>query len=122
MDDYLNMNEDGIRTNKELVLLWDEKTVEPQGTIEWLKGSWFSGHHHIRIHKRMIQWNLEEVKLVSKMKSENHDESNVVCQCSNANIFCKAPFYFRYLNQILYHSMNKTFMVERLTEVLIFQG
>ncbi|CAG9533229.1 unnamed protein product [Cercopithifilaria johnstoni] len=61
MDDYLNMNEDGIRTNKELVLLWGEKTVEPQGTIEWLKGSWFSGHHHIRIHKRMVQWDLKEV-------------------------------------------------------------
>ncbi|KAL4003667.1 Cyclic nucleotide-binding domain family protein [Acanthocheilonema viteae] len=54
MDDYLNMNEDGIRTNKELILLWNEKTVEPQGTIEWLKGSWFSGHHHIRIDKRMV--------------------------------------------------------------------
>ncbi|VDM09422.1 unnamed protein product [Wuchereria bancrofti] len=61
MDDYLNMNEDGIRTNKELILLWDEKTVEPQGTIEWLKGSWFSGHHHVRIHKRMVQWNLKKV-------------------------------------------------------------
>ncbi|KAM3722647.1 Patatin-like phospholipase domain-containing protein [Dirofilaria immitis] len=61
MDDYLNMNEDSIRTSKELILLWDEKTVEPQGTIEWLKGSWFSGHHHIRIHKRMVQWNLEKV-------------------------------------------------------------
>ncbi|EFO23887.2 hypothetical protein LOAG_04599 [Loa loa] len=61
MDDYLNMNEDGIRTNKELILLWDEKTVEPQGTIEWLKGSWFSGHHHIRIHKRMVQWDLKKV-------------------------------------------------------------
>ncbi|VDK77344.1 unnamed protein product, partial [Onchocerca ochengi] len=61
MDDYLNMNEDSIRTNKELILLWNEKTVEPRGTIEWLKGSWFSGHHHIRIHKRMVQWNLKEV-------------------------------------------------------------
>ncbi|VDO72710.1 unnamed protein product [Onchocerca flexuosa] len=61
MDDYLNMNEDSIRTNKELILLWDEKTVEPRGTIEWLKGSWFSGHHHIRIHKRMVQWNLKKV-------------------------------------------------------------
>lgn len=63
MDEYLNMNEDGIRTNKELVLLWDEKTVEPQRTIEWLKESWFSGHHHIRIHKRMVQWGLKKVQL-----------------------------------------------------------
>ncbi|VDK77114.1 unnamed protein product [Litomosoides sigmodontis] len=61
MDDYLKMNEDGIRTNKELILLWDEKTVQPQGTIEWLKGSWFSGHHHIRIYKRMVQWDLKKV-------------------------------------------------------------
>ncbi|VDN04401.1 unnamed protein product [Thelazia callipaeda] len=61
MDDYLNMRKDGIRTNKELILLWDERTVEPRGTIEWLKGSWFSGHHHIRIPKRMVQWDLEKV-------------------------------------------------------------
>lgn len=71
MDDYLNMNEDGIRTNKELILLWDEKTVEPQGTIEWLKGSWFSGHHHIRIHKRMVQWDLKKVEFSFKMRKLN---------------------------------------------------
>ncbi|MCP9257513.1 Neuropathy target esterase [Dirofilaria immitis] len=39
----------------------EQSLVKPQGTIEWLKGSWFSGHHHIRIHKRMVQWNLEKV-------------------------------------------------------------
>uniref|UniRef100_F1KRB4 NTE family protein n=2 Tax=Ascaris TaxID=6251 RepID=F1KRB4_ASCSU len=57
MEEFLSINPDWVRTNKELILLWDEDTVAPQGTIEWLKGSWFSGHHHIRCPKRMTQWN-----------------------------------------------------------------
>ncbi|VDN28353.1 unnamed protein product [Gongylonema pulchrum] len=61
MDDYMNLNQDGIRTNRELLLLWDSTTAEPRGTIEWLKGSWFSGHHHIRMPKRMVQWDLKQV-------------------------------------------------------------
>ncbi|VDM42044.1 unnamed protein product [Toxocara canis] len=61
MEEFLSINPDWIRTNKELILLWNEETVAPQGTIEWLKGSWFSGHHHIRCPKRMTQWNLPTV-------------------------------------------------------------
>ncbi|VDK48930.1 unnamed protein product, partial [Anisakis simplex] len=57
MEEFLSINPDWVRTNKELILLWDEETIAPQGTIEWLKGSWFSGHHHIRCPKRMKQWN-----------------------------------------------------------------
>lgn len=48
MRELLNMNQDGVRTNKELILLWPEDTQTPSGTLEWLKNSYFSGHHHIR--------------------------------------------------------------------------
>ena len=48
MRELLNMNQDGVRTNKELILLWPEDTETPSGTLEWLKNSYFSGHHHIR--------------------------------------------------------------------------
>ncbi|UMM24809.1 hypothetical protein L5515_004871 [Caenorhabditis briggsae] len=57
MKDLMSMNQDGVRTNKELILLWPESTKTPSGTIEWLKNSYFSGHHHIRAPKRMLQWN-----------------------------------------------------------------
>lgn len=63
MDEYLRMNQDGIRTNKELILLWDEDTDTPRGTMEWLKGNWFSGHHHVRGGKRMFQWAEQKVNL-----------------------------------------------------------
>ncbi|KAF1761098.1 hypothetical protein GCK72_009352 [Caenorhabditis remanei] len=57
MRELMSMNQDGVRTNKELILLWPESTKTPSGTIEWLKNSYFSGHHHIRAPKRMLQWN-----------------------------------------------------------------
>jgi len=57
IDEHLRLNrDDGIRTRKELVLLWREDVKSPEGTVEWLKGSWFSGHYHVRTHKRMYQW------------------------------------------------------------------
>ncbi|KAI1729156.1 patatin-like phospholipase domain-containing protein [Ditylenchus destructor] len=52
LDEHLKMNQDGIRTRKELVLLWKEEVQAPSGTFEWLKGSWFSGHYHIRAPNR----------------------------------------------------------------------
>uniref|UniRef100_A0A0K0F7K1 Neuropathy target esterase sws (inferred by orthology to a D. melanogaster protein) n=1 Tax=Strongyloides venezuelensis TaxID=75913 RepID=A0A0K0F7K1_STRVS len=56
VDEHMMMNQDGIRTCKELVLLWDENVKSPKGTYNWLKGSYFSGHHHVRMNKRMLQW------------------------------------------------------------------
>lgn len=50
------MNQDGIRTRKELVLLWKENIEHPKDTVKWLKGSWFSGHYHIRAPNRMFKW------------------------------------------------------------------
>ncbi|TKR68373.1 hypothetical protein L596_024363 [Steinernema carpocapsae] len=66
VEEHLNMNQDGIRTNKELILLWKEGTLGPTGTFEWLKGSWFSGHHHVRTPKRMRQW--DGIDLVHREK------------------------------------------------------
>ncbi|KAI6202346.1 hypothetical protein M3Y96_00938500 [Aphelenchoides besseyi] len=57
IEDHLNMNQDGIRTTKKLILLWREDTAHPSDTFEWLKGSWFSGHYHVRAPDRMFQWN-----------------------------------------------------------------
>uniref|UniRef100_A0A914WFW7 lysophospholipase n=1 Tax=Plectus sambesii TaxID=2011161 RepID=A0A914WFW7_9BILA len=58
LGDQLSFGQDGIRTNKELILLWKEGTEGPTGTFEWLKaGGWFSGHHHVRAPNRMYQWN-----------------------------------------------------------------
>jgi hypothetical protein len=59
------MNQDGIRTTKKLVLLWKEDTENPEGTFEWLKGSWFSGHYHLRANNRMFQWNWKVTNLVN---------------------------------------------------------
>ncbi|GMT19677.1 hypothetical protein PFISCL1PPCAC_10974 [Pristionchus fissidentatus] len=59
MEEQFAMTGDGIRTNKELILLWPEDTVCPSGTYEWLKCGWFSGHHHIRAPGRMFQWSSE---------------------------------------------------------------
>lgn len=52
------MRQDGIRTRKELILLWPEDILCPNGTIEWLMDSegWFSSHYHIRAKNRMRQW------------------------------------------------------------------
>uniref|UniRef100_A0A0N5AG90 Cyclic nucleotide-binding domain-containing protein n=1 Tax=Syphacia muris TaxID=451379 RepID=A0A0N5AG90_9BILA len=76
MEEYLNSNPDGIRTNKELVLLWDENTVAPSGTIEWLKERWFSGHHHIRCPSRMKQWCDVKVSVDEKLVVDYY-QSNV---------------------------------------------
>ncbi|KAE9551779.1 hypothetical protein FO519_005016 [Halicephalobus sp. NKZ332] len=54
-EEHLKMNQDGIRTRKELILLWNMKTEQPKGTYEWLKGSWFSGHYHVRAPFRMYR-------------------------------------------------------------------
>uniref|UniRef100_A0AC34Q9K7 Uncharacterized protein n=1 Tax=Panagrolaimus sp. JU765 TaxID=591449 RepID=A0AC34Q9K7_9BILA len=54
-EEHLKMNQDGIRTRKELILLWNMKTEQPKGTYEWLKGSWFSGHYHVRAPFRMFR-------------------------------------------------------------------
>ncbi len=56
MEEHFNLAQEGIRTSKELILLWktDDGRV-PTGTFEWLKaGSWFSGHHHLRAPARMF--------------------------------------------------------------------
>ncbi|KAL3089517.1 hypothetical protein niasHS_006901 [Heterodera schachtii] len=54
IDDHLKMSHDGLRSRKELVLLWRSDVSYPKGTFEWLKGSWFSGHYHIRAPDRMF--------------------------------------------------------------------
>uniref|UniRef100_A0A914HBH3 Neuropathy target esterase sws n=1 Tax=Globodera rostochiensis TaxID=31243 RepID=A0A914HBH3_GLORO len=54
IDDHLKMSHDGLRSRKELVLLWRHDVFCPKGTFEWLKGSWFSGHYHVRAPDRMF--------------------------------------------------------------------
>uniref|UniRef100_A0A8R1YTX5 cNMP binding protein n=2 Tax=Pristionchus pacificus TaxID=54126 RepID=A0A8R1YTX5_PRIPA len=73
MEEQFAMTGDGIRTNKELILLWPEDTVCPNGTYEWLKCGCFSGHHHIRAPGRMFQWNNEtspDVPVTAKTPSQ----------------------------------------------------
>uniref|UniRef100_A0A8L8KIN4 Swiss cheese n=1 Tax=Heligmosomoides polygyrus TaxID=6339 RepID=A0A8L8KIN4_HELPZ len=60
MRELLSTNQDGARTNKELILLWPENTQSPSGTHEWLKDTYYSGHHHIRAPKRMFQWSVKK--------------------------------------------------------------
>ena len=60
LEEHMKMNQDGIRTRKELILLWSEHDESPRNTYEWLKGSWFSGHYHVRAPERMFQ-HLDEV-------------------------------------------------------------
>ncbi|CAD5217297.1 unnamed protein product [Bursaphelenchus okinawaensis] len=66
IEDHLKMNQDGIRTRKELVLLWKEEFKQPTGTFNWLKGSWFSGHCHVRASSRMFKWgwNADEKEVI----------------------------------------------------------
>lgn len=66
IEEHLKMNEDGIRTRKELVLLWKEEFKQPMNTFNWLKGSWFSGHFHVRADPRMFRWswNVDEQEVV----------------------------------------------------------
>lgn len=78
MRELLSTNQDGARTNKELVLLWPENTVSPSGTHEWLKGTYYSGHHHIRAPKRMFQWSSKKArKEVSESEIVEYYEKNV---------------------------------------------
>uniref|UniRef100_A0A915CNT3 PNPLA domain-containing protein n=1 Tax=Ditylenchus dipsaci TaxID=166011 RepID=A0A915CNT3_9BILA len=84
-DEHLKMNQDGIRTRKELVLLWKEDVKSPTGTTEWLNESWFSGHYHIRAPNRMFS---EQFRLLGL-----EDESEVI-DYYESNIFPgKADFY-----------------------------
>ncbi|CAD6191793.1 unnamed protein product [Caenorhabditis auriculariae] len=52
----LAANERVIRSNKELVILWPDKTRSPSNTGKWLRYSFFSGHHHVRAPERMYQF------------------------------------------------------------------
>uniref|UniRef100_A0A914XUJ3 Uncharacterized protein n=1 Tax=Panagrolaimus superbus TaxID=310955 RepID=A0A914XUJ3_9BILA len=56
LEEHIKMNQDGIRTRKELILLWSENDATPTNTYEWLKGSWFSGHYHVRAPERMFKF------------------------------------------------------------------
>uniref|UniRef100_A0AC35TVI7 Swiss cheese n=1 Tax=Rhabditophanes sp. KR3021 TaxID=114890 RepID=A0AC35TVI7_9BILA len=63
LEEHMMMNQESIRTSKELILLWDEDVKAPHGTYEWLKGSYFTGHHHVKMSSRMRQWDgIEELK------------------------------------------------------------
>ncbi|CAJ0941104.1 unnamed protein product, partial [Mesorhabditis belari] len=78
LDEVLSMNQqDGLRTNKELILLWPENTAIPSGTYEWLKGSYFSGHHHIRAPARMFLWKKVDGK-ASLSESDTTLERDVI--------------------------------------------
>uniref|UniRef100_A0A7E4V292 Neuropathy target esterase sws n=1 Tax=Panagrellus redivivus TaxID=6233 RepID=A0A7E4V292_PANRE len=67
-EEHMKMNQDGIRTRKELILLWKENASCPRGTYEWLKGSWFSGHYHVRAPDRMFV----------HLEKDEYDESTIV--------------------------------------------
>ncbi|CAJ0585225.1 unnamed protein product, partial [Mesorhabditis spiculigera] len=79
---YALNQQDGLRANKELVLLWPEDTTTPTGTYQWLKGSYFSGHHHIRAPKRMFKWPLQGdgTKKFSEQQIVEYYEENVFCE------------------------------------------
>ncbi|CAB3402925.1 unnamed protein product [Caenorhabditis bovis] len=94
MRELMSMNQDGVRTNKELILLWPEKTKTPSGTIEWLKNSYYSGHHHIRAPKRMLQWNkkrLRRPETAENLEKEiiNYYENNVFCTSDRRSDFSR---------------------------------
>ncbi|CAJ0580584.1 unnamed protein product, partial [Mesorhabditis spiculigera] len=79
LDDLKKDEKDGLRTNKELILLWPEDTRTPTNTYQWLKGSYFSGHHHIRSPKRMWQWHMAKdgTKTCSEREIIDYYEENV---------------------------------------------
>ncbi|CCD61723.1 Patatin-like phospholipase domain-containing protein ZK370.4 [Caenorhabditis elegans] len=87
MRELMNMNQDGVRTNKELILLWPESTKTPSGTIEWLKNSYFSGHHHIRAPKRMLQWNRKFRKMSRAEVMTPTSVENEVIEYYEKNVF-----------------------------------
>ncbi|KAH7728251.1 cyclic nucleotide-binding domain protein [Aphelenchoides avenae] len=74
IEEYLEINREGLRTRKELILLWREGVKHPKGTFEWLKGSWFSGHYHVRAPDRMYLWPIK-VNLDEKEVIDYYDEN-----------------------------------------------
>uniref|UniRef100_A0A1I7XT43 Swiss cheese n=1 Tax=Heterorhabditis bacteriophora TaxID=37862 RepID=A0A1I7XT43_HETBA len=86
MNDLLSTNQDGVRTNKELILLWPDGTSAPSGTHEWLKNTYFSGHHHIRAHKRMFQW-------TRKGRRSPRDSLSPVCERDIIDYYEKNIFW-----------------------------
>ncbi|KJH48312.1 cyclic nucleotide-binding domain protein [Dictyocaulus viviparus] len=91
MRELLSTNQDGARTNKELVLLWPEKTLSPSGTHEWLKDTYYSGHHHIRAPKRMFQWLSRKTRKSSKEIVHLVGEHEVV-EYYEKNVFWTVDF------------------------------
>ncbi|VDM67467.1 unnamed protein product, partial [Strongylus vulgaris] len=90
MRELLSTNQDGARTNKELVLLWPENTSSPSGTHEWFKDTYYTGHHHIRAPKRMFQWSSKKRK-VSRETLHSVNERDVV-EYYEKNVFWTVDF------------------------------
>ncbi|KAK6042905.1 phospholipase, patatin family [Cooperia oncophora] len=78
MRELLSTNQDGVRTNKELVLLWPENTATPTGTHVWLKDVYYSGHHHIRAPKRMFQWTSKKTRKSSREMLHPSNEQDII--------------------------------------------
>ncbi|KAL6725502.1 hypothetical protein Aduo_007550 [Ancylostoma duodenale] len=91
MRELLSTNQDGARTNKELVLLWPENTTSPSGTREWLKDTYYTGHHHIRAPKRMFQWSSKKMRKVSREMVHSVTERDVV-DFYEKNVFWTVDF------------------------------
>ncbi|ETN86601.1 cyclic nucleotide-binding domain protein [Necator americanus] len=91
MRELLSTNQDGARTNKELVLLWPENTLSPSGTHEWLKNTYYTGHHHIRAPKRMFQWSTKKKRKVSREIIHSVTEREVV-EFYEKNVFWTVDF------------------------------
>ncbi|EYC02786.1 hypothetical protein Y032_0098g3120 [Ancylostoma ceylanicum] len=91
MRELLSTNQDGARTNKELVLLWPENTSSPSGTHEWLKDTYYTGHHHIRAPKRMFQWSSKKMRKVSREMVHSVTERDVV-DFYEKNVFWTVDF------------------------------
>uniref|UniRef100_A0A0K0CZI5 Patatin-like phospholipase domain containing 6 n=1 Tax=Angiostrongylus cantonensis TaxID=6313 RepID=A0A0K0CZI5_ANGCA len=89
MRELLSTNQDGARTNKELVLLWPENTLSPSGTHEWLKDTYYSGHHHIRAPKRMFQWSSKKTR---KSSRELHSVRREIIDFYEKNVFWTVDF------------------------------
>ncbi|VDL62629.1 unnamed protein product [Nippostrongylus brasiliensis] len=91
MRELLSTNQDGARTNKELILLWPENTPSPTGTHEWLKDTYYSGHHHIRSPKRMFQWTAKKTRRSPKENGYPVSEREIV-EYYEKNVFWTVDF------------------------------
>ncbi|WKY03061.1 hypothetical protein Q1695_016393 [Nippostrongylus brasiliensis] len=91
MRELLSTNQDGARTNKELILLWPENTPCPTGTHEWLKDTYYSGHHHIRSPKRMFQWTAKKTRRSPKENGYPVSEREIV-EYYEKNVFWTVDF------------------------------